>query len=169
MLGPPDRKPYVVECPVLEATPGARLAWAAVIPGAEWLPLFLYSGAHEFVLSELADGTTRLTPHEHFNGLLARMVKEGPAGGDEGLPFYPAGYAIWLVNRAKVQGRCASASSRSRSDFRSSIHRERSVLSTGSTLLHGNRVPLVSVCGSATSTWVAGNASTTRCATSGVM
>lgn len=96
VLGPPGRKPYVVHCPVLEAAPGARLAWAAVIPGAAWLPPFIYSGVHEFVLSELADGTTRLTQHEHFNGLLARLVKEGPAGGDEGFAAFNQALKRWV-------------------------------------------------------------------------
>jgi hypothetical protein len=88
VLGPPDRRPYVVDCPVLEATPGVRLAWAAVIPGAAWLPHFIYSGAHEFVLTEVADGMTRLTQREHFSGLLARLAKGGPAGADEGFAAF---------------------------------------------------------------------------------
>jgi hypothetical protein len=88
VLGPPDRQPYVVDCPVLEATPGVRLAWAAVIPGAAWLPRFIYSGAHEFVLTEVAAGVTRVTQREHFTGLLARLVKDGPAGGNEGFAAF---------------------------------------------------------------------------------
>jgi uncharacterized protein YndB with AHSA1/START domain len=88
VLGPPDRKPYVVDCPVLEATPGARLAWAAVIPGAAWLPHFIYTGTHEFVLTEPTSGTTRLTHREHFSGLLTSLTKEGPAGGDEGFKAF---------------------------------------------------------------------------------
>ncbi len=88
VLGPPDRRPYVVYCPVLEATPGARLAWAAVIPGAAWLPHVIYTGTHEFVLTELPDGTTRVTHREYFKGLLGRLTKGGPAGGDEGFEAF---------------------------------------------------------------------------------
>ncbi|WP_203904778.1 SRPBCC domain-containing protein [Virgisporangium aliadipatigenens] len=88
VLGPPGRRPYVVHAPVLEATPGARLAWAAVIPGAGWLPRAIYTGVHEFVLSAVADGGTRLTHREHFGGLLARLVKEGPRGADEGFTAF---------------------------------------------------------------------------------
>lgn len=88
VLGPPDRKPYVVDVPVLEATPGVRLAWAAVIPGAAWLPHAIYTGVHEFVLADLPGGGTRLTHRETFSGLLARLVKEGPRGGDEGFEAF---------------------------------------------------------------------------------
>ena len=88
VLGPPGRKPYVVHAPVLEATPGVRLAWAAVIPGAAWLPHAIYTGVHEFVLAPLPGGATRLTHREHFSGLLARLTKEGPAGGDEGFAAF---------------------------------------------------------------------------------
>lgn len=38
VLGAPGRRPFVVRCPVLEASPGAKVAWAAGIPGATWLP-----------------------------------------------------------------------------------------------------------------------------------
>ncbi|MFI5845899.1 hypothetical protein ACIA8K_39970 [Catenuloplanes sp. NPDC051500] len=88
VLGPPGRRPYVVSTPVIEATPATRLAWAAVIPGAAWLPHAIYTGTHEFVLAALPDGGTRLTHREHFSGLLARLVKEGPAGGDEGFEAF---------------------------------------------------------------------------------
>ncbi|MEV0402547.1 SRPBCC domain-containing protein [Actinoallomurus sp. NPDC050550] len=88
VLGPPDRKPYVVDVPVLEATPGVRLAWAAVIPGAAWLPHAIYTGVHEFLLAAQPDGGTRLTHREYFSGLLARLVKEGPRGGDEGFEAF---------------------------------------------------------------------------------
>ena len=88
VLGPPDRRPYVVRTPVLEATPGVRLAWAAVIPGAGWLPHAVYTGAHEFLLTAIADGATRLTHREYFSGLIARLTKEGPRGGDEGFDAF---------------------------------------------------------------------------------
>ncbi|RSM69317.1 SRPBCC domain-containing protein [Amycolatopsis sp. WAC 01375] len=86
--GPPGAKPYVVRVPVVEATPGARLAWSAVIPGAAWLPAFVFTGTHEFVLSPLPDGTTRLTHREHFGGLVSRLSKEGPKGADEGFAAF---------------------------------------------------------------------------------
>ena len=97
VLGPPDRKPYVVRTPVLEATPGVRLAWAAVIPGAGWLPHAIYTGAHEFLLTALADDVTRLTHREYFSGLIARLTKEGPRGGDEGFDAFNKA----LKNRVK--------------------------------------------------------------------
>ncbi|MEU9367063.1 SRPBCC domain-containing protein [Streptomyces avermitilis] len=87
-LGPPGRKPYVVHAPVLEATPGVRLAWAAVIPGAAWLPHAIFTGVHEFVLTRLPDGGTKVTHRESFSGLLARLVKEGARGGDEGFEAF---------------------------------------------------------------------------------
>ncbi len=88
VLGPPGTKPYVVDVPVLEATPGVRLAWAAVIPHATWLPAAIYTGTHEFVFAELPGGDTRLTHRESFGGLLSRLVAEGPRGGDEGFEAF---------------------------------------------------------------------------------
>jgi uncharacterized protein YndB with AHSA1/START domain len=46
--GQPGRKPYVVTVPVIEATPATRLAWAATIPGAAWLPRMIFTGVHEY-------------------------------------------------------------------------------------------------------------------------
>lgn len=34
VLGAPGQRPYMAYCPVLEASPGRRLAWAAVILNA---------------------------------------------------------------------------------------------------------------------------------------
>lgn len=82
--GPPEGRPYIVRVPVVEATPGVRLAWSAVIPGAAWLPAFIFTGTHEFVLSALPDGMTRLTHREYFGGLVSRLSKEGAKGADEG-------------------------------------------------------------------------------------
>lgn len=86
--GPPGAKPYIVNVPVIEATPGARLAWTAVVPGAAWLPRTIFTGVHEFVLTALPDGGTRFTHRESFGGLLARLVKDGPRGGDEGFEAF---------------------------------------------------------------------------------
>lgn len=86
--GHPGAKPYVVMVPVVEATPNTRLAWAATIPGAAWLPDLIYTGVHEFVLEARPDGGTRLTHRESFSGLLARLVKEGLPGGDEGFDAF---------------------------------------------------------------------------------
>ncbi|MBQ0951355.1 SRPBCC family protein [Streptomyces coelicoflavus] len=88
VIGPPDKKPYVVNVPVLDATPGVRLAWGAVIPGAAWMPRTIYTGVHEFLFSDLPGGGTRLTHRESFGGLLARLVKDGPPGGDEGFDAF---------------------------------------------------------------------------------
>ncbi|WP_051791409.1 SRPBCC domain-containing protein [Amycolatopsis jejuensis] len=88
--GPPGEKPYVVRVPVLEATPGVRLAWAATIPGFAWLPTAIFTGTHEFVLHELPGGTTRFTHREHFGGLIARLTAEGAKGADEGFEAFNA-------------------------------------------------------------------------------
>jgi hypothetical protein len=88
ILGPPDRRPYVVRTPVLDATPGVRLAWAAMIPGAAWLPRTIFTGVHEFTLTSLPGGKTRLTQREHFSGLLARLSREGARGADEGFEAF---------------------------------------------------------------------------------
>ena len=106
ILGPPDRRPYVVHTPVLEATPGVRLAWAAVIPGMTWLPSAIYHGVHEFRLARQPDGTTVLTHREEFGGLLARLSQEGPAGGDEGF----AAFNQALKGQAEQDGDVASRS-----------------------------------------------------------
>jgi hypothetical protein len=81
-------RPFVVRTPILEATPGVRLAWAAVIPGAAWLPHVIFTGTHEFVLTALADGGTRLTQREYFSGLLSRLTKEGAPGAGEGFAAF---------------------------------------------------------------------------------
>jgi hypothetical protein len=87
-VGPPGRRPYTVRVPVLEATPGFRLAWAAVIPGIPWLPSAIFSGVHEFILDALPEGGTRLTQREYFSGLLSRLSKEGARGADEGFDAF---------------------------------------------------------------------------------
>jgi hypothetical protein len=88
VAGPPGRPPYTVHVPVLEATPGFRLAWAAVIPGMPWLPSAIFSGVHEFILEALPGGGTRLIHREYFSGLLSRLSKEGPRGADEGFDAF---------------------------------------------------------------------------------
>jgi hypothetical protein len=80
---PSGRRPVVVRPLVLEATPGERLAWAATMPGAVWLPEVIYGGVHEFVLTGLPDGGTRLSQREHFSGLLAGLAKKSVRGTDE--------------------------------------------------------------------------------------
>ena len=86
--GPPGRHPYTVRVPVVEATPGVRLAWTAVIPGMPWLPAVIFSGVHEFILDALPGFGTRLTQREHFSGLLSRASKEGPHGADVGFDAF---------------------------------------------------------------------------------
>ena len=73
--GPPGRHPYRVRVPIVEATPGVRLAWTPTLPGMPWLPAVMFSGVHEFILSALPGGGTRLTQREHFSGLLSRLAK----------------------------------------------------------------------------------------------
>ena len=71
----------VVHCPLIEATPGVRLAWAPVLPGAAWrLPKAIYSGVHEFILTALPDGGTRFVQREHVTGLVANWTKKQVPG-----------------------------------------------------------------------------------------
>lgn len=85
---PPGRRPYTVRVLVMEATPGIRLAWAAVIPGMPWLPTVIFSGVHEFILNALPDGGTRLTHREYFGGLLSRLSEEGARGAGIGFEAF---------------------------------------------------------------------------------
>ena len=86
--GPPGRRPYRVRTPVIEATAGVRLAWATMIPGMPWLPAVIFSGVHEFILSALPGGGTRLTHREYFGGLLSRLSEEGARGADAGFAAF---------------------------------------------------------------------------------
>lgn len=89
VIGPPDGPPYYAVCTrFVEATPGLRLAWAAVIPGAAWLPPVIFGGAHELVLTALPNGGTRLLHREQFSGVLARLTNNGPRGADEGFEAF---------------------------------------------------------------------------------
>jgi hypothetical protein len=85
---PPDRQPYDLRPRFLEATPGVRLAWRPELPGATWLPSAIFGGAHEFVLTALPHGATRLLHSEHFSGVLARLTRQGPRGADEGFEAF---------------------------------------------------------------------------------
>jgi hypothetical protein len=80
--------PYNVSTRFLEATPEVRLAWLPVVPSATWLPPAIFGGAHEFVLTALPNGGTRLLHREYFSGLLARLVREAPRGADEGFEAF---------------------------------------------------------------------------------
>jgi hypothetical protein len=86
--GPPGRRPYKVRTRILEATAGTRLAWAARIPGAPWLPSAIFTGTHEFLLAALPSGGTRLTHREHFGGILSHLSSEGAVGADEGFAAF---------------------------------------------------------------------------------
>ena len=88
VLGPDGQRPYDVRTPVVAAVPGIRLAWAAVIPAAPWLPSAIFTGAHEFVLAALPDGGTRLTQREYFGGLVSRLSNEAARGADEGFAAF---------------------------------------------------------------------------------
>jgi hypothetical protein len=88
VLGPDGQRPYDVRTPVVAAVPGVRLAWAALIPAAPWLPAALFTGAHEFVLAELPDGGTEVTQREYFGGLVSRLSNRAARGADEGFPAF---------------------------------------------------------------------------------
>jgi hypothetical protein len=84
----PGQRPIVARLPLVEATPGARLAWAAVIPGATWLPKAIFGGVHEFTLTALPDGGTRFLHREHLSGLLAQQAAKKVPGIDEGFAAF---------------------------------------------------------------------------------
>jgi hypothetical protein len=93
----PDQQPIVAHVPLIEATPGVRLAWAATIPGAAWLPKAVFGGVHEFVLTALPDGGTRFVQREHLTGLLAEQARKKVPGIAEGF----AEFNTALKNRAE--------------------------------------------------------------------
>jgi hypothetical protein len=97
VVGRPGERAVVAHPPVLEATPEARLAWAAVIPGATWLPAIIFGGVHEFVLTALPDGGTRFLHREHLSGLLAGPAKKKIHGAEQGF----AAFNIALKHRAE--------------------------------------------------------------------
>lgn len=70
----PGQRPIVARLPLIEATPGVRLAWAAVIPGAAWLPKAIFGGVHEFILTALPDGGTRFLHREHLSDRSSHRV-----------------------------------------------------------------------------------------------
>lgn len=74
------QQPLDVRVPLAEVTPGARLAWRAVIPGAAWLPGAVFGGVHEFLLTALPDGRTRFVQREHLTGLLAEAARKKVPG-----------------------------------------------------------------------------------------
>jgi len=111
VLEPPGRRRYSVFTPVLEATPGVRLAWAMVIPGVSRLHSSIFAGTHEFALTALPNSTTRLTHREFFSGLLARFVKEGARGAKEGFETFNAALKLRveeLVGVKETAGRSES-------------------------------------------------------------
>lgn len=93
----PGQEPIVARVPLIDATPGVRLAWAAVIPGATWLPKAIFGGVHEFLLTALPDGGTRFVQREHLLGLLAQQAKKKVPGIAEGFAAFNAA----LKNRAE--------------------------------------------------------------------
>jgi hypothetical protein len=63
------RRPTTLRPEVLEADPARRLRWLGrlLVPG-------LFDGEHSFTLQPTAPGSTRLTQHEEFRGLLAPLL-----------------------------------------------------------------------------------------------
>jgi len=88
--GPPGRRPYRARVPVVAATPGVRLAWAPTLPGMPWLPAVVFSGVHEFILSALPGGGTRLTQREYMSGLLSRLADANSRWTDAGFDAFNA-------------------------------------------------------------------------------
>ena len=68
-VAPPGRKPMRFRPRVVEASPPTRLRWI----GRLGLPR-LCDGEHEFVLTELPDGTTELRQRETFRGVLVPLL-----------------------------------------------------------------------------------------------
>jgi hypothetical protein len=65
----PGRRPTTMRPEVLDADPARRLRWLGrlLVPG-------LFDGEHSFTLQPTTTGSTRLTQHEEFRGLLAPLL-----------------------------------------------------------------------------------------------
>lgn len=103
VMGPPGRRPYNVLAPVLEATPGVRLAWAVVVPGASWLHRAVFHGTHELVLTALPNRSTRLAHREYFGGMLARFAKHGQRDAEEGFEAFNTALKVRVEELADLR------------------------------------------------------------------
>jgi len=86
--GPPGRRPYKVRVPVVEATPGVRLAWTPTLPRLPWLPAVIFSGVHEFILDAVGGGGMRLTQREYLSGLVSRLAGKNAGWVDAGFDAF---------------------------------------------------------------------------------
>lgn len=81
---------------VTVAAPGEQLQWSGSLVSER-----LFLGRHSFVLSANPDGTTHLTNHEEFSGVLTtlfqRFLKQG---GDNGYTAFNAGLKRYVEERA---------------------------------------------------------------------
>lgn len=77
------RRPVTARTTVVEAAAGARFAWRGRLG-----PPGLFAGLHEFLLTELPGGGTRLVQRESFRGLVAAVVPGSPRGAHEGFTAF---------------------------------------------------------------------------------
>ena len=68
-IQPPGGRPMSFRPTITEVEPGKRLEWLGrlVLPG-------IFDGRHSFQLEALANGRTRLTQAEQFNGILVPLM-----------------------------------------------------------------------------------------------
>jgi hypothetical protein len=68
-LRPPDSRGINMKPTILSIVPEQELKWLGhlLVPG-------IFDGEHHFLISDLGDGSTRLTQEEHFRGVLVSLT-----------------------------------------------------------------------------------------------
>ena len=69
-IHPPGKKPMTLKPMLLAAEPNRELRWLGVV-GAR----AIFAGEHHHLLEPMADGGTRYTQSEHFEGLLLPFLR----------------------------------------------------------------------------------------------
>ncbi len=82
-LGADGRRPTVVHPTVVDVSPGRRFAWEGRLG-----PPGLFAGTHEFVLSGLPGGRTRLVHRESFRGVVPALLRGSPRGALRGFTAF---------------------------------------------------------------------------------
>ena len=88
VLGLEGRRATTVRPVVVDATGPGRLAWQGRLG-----PPGLLGGTHEFVLTAIAHGRTRLVHRESFRGAVAALVPGRPRGAVQGFGAFNAALA----------------------------------------------------------------------------
>ncbi len=73
----------VVHPTVVAATPGERFAWEGRLG-----PTGLFAGTHEFVLTSLPGGRTRLVHRESFRGAVPALLRRAPRHAERGFEAF---------------------------------------------------------------------------------